>query len=463
MNAQSLSFGSLRRFLVTFTPMLLLEIANVTPYTACSIMIGYMGDPQAVASYGLYNFFLNIVISPFMGSIVEVGSVFFAKKFGEKDWAGLIAYFWKTCLLTVPFLTGFAVVAFHSASILEGIGIESQVAKRTGRLINWAIITYPFSYLTSIVQSYMLSQNIQNEFNVQSALSFPLMILTAKIFILDLEMNEVGIIPTFIVQDVFAAIYTAVIAIRSLDRRAIGLCDWEAVKGDFVFFAKKAMISAIGIFVDFLTFEFNTFLVTQLYNVDQLAIYVAWTSLSLVPYYMVGAATVAIRTNAGQLIGAGYHRRAKRETIAYFIYTAVTMTLVSVIVAFFAPEIARLFLDAPELAPQLTTAVYVTALLLFFTTGFYPTIAVLRLLNLDVYFMKMTVIVYFLLNGVLSSLLCFGFGLGAVGVVIGHEVSATLMVLLFFHKIFLKFDWSSVVEVKEHILQSIELRSRSHF
>lgn len=458
----NVSLRSLRRFAVTFTPMLLLEISSVTPWTACSMMIGYIGDSKGVASYGLYNFFVNIVIAPFMSSILEVGGTFYAKKFGEKDWRGLIAYFWKTCLLTVPFLAAFSVVAYNSSSILTGIGVDKEVADRTARLIYWSIITFPFSYLTSIIQAYMLSQNIQNEFNVQSALSVPLLILAAKIFILDLEMNEFGTVPTCIVQDCFAACFTLVIAFRSMDRRAIGMSSWKEITTDFWFFSTKSMISSIGIFVDFLTYEFNTFMVTQLHNVDQLAVYVAWTSFYLVPYHIICAVSVAIRTNSGQMLGSGNHRGAKREAIAYFMYTAVVICSIAVGFAVYAPTIAKLFLDSPELVPDVTKTIYVTALLLFFSTGLYPTIAVLRLLNLDFYFMKMTVIVYFVLNGALSGVLCFWFDMGAVGVVIGHEVSATIMILVFFHKIFVEFDWSSVTELQDQILESIELRSRSH-
>jgi len=90
-----------------------------------------------------------------------------------------------------------------------------------------------------------------------------------------------------------------------------------------------------------------------------------------------------------------------------------------------------------------------------------PTMAVLRLLNLDAYFMKTTIFLFFTLNVCLTLFLGFGLGLGAFGIVFGFCMAMTIGMLEFFRKIFFECDWQSVEEAADELGDAIHIRSFS--
>ena len=456
------SIPSFKRYLDTFIPLLTLEIAVSVPYVANSAFLGSLGDPEPIAIYGLSNFFLNVVMSPFMYGVIEVGGVMFAKKFGEKDYRGMINYFYKTVIAMIPVLCFYAFMAIYSDKFFWALGIEEPLASKSAYLVKMTLFYYPLSYFTYLLQTYLMSQNIQKQFMPLNLITIVLCLFFGKLFIVDLNYREVGIIPVKCILEVTNFIYVIAVMIKYGNRETLGVISIEEAKIGLDIFLKKVLCTSIGTFADHGTYEFNTFLVAQLKNVQHLAVYVSWTAITLVQYFICLAMNSTIRTNVGHILGSGSPRKAREEAIAYYFYSFCLAYIYAFCLAYFAYDIARIYINNEEIVPDLVKTLYIVCAFMFTAMMIYPTFGLLPLLNLEAYLMQMTVSVFIVLNAILSSTMCFVFGWGVIGVVLGHTLSVAVMVVLFLYKIFFNHDWTELNEMLDPLLESLEMELMSH-
>lgn len=448
------STQSLKKYLRTLIPLSAIQLAVAIGPFAAMIMIAQTGGPKSIGIMGLCNAFIFTVFMPITLTIIDVGGVYFSTNFGAKKYDDMIDYAYKTLLALFIVHIFWAILFYFSGPILVFIQVDPVIALPTGRLIWQSMFYLPFTNMNNFMMTYLSSQNVHKYFNRISLLSSFLTVSLCYYFIIKCDMVEMGFIPAKVIQESVISLVYLILVVFEAKKECIGWFNIKTLFIGFGKFAKRVTISVISVMGEYISFEVNTYLAALLHNINDFAIWGAWSNAQIIPFLLSFAISNTFRTNIGQLIGAQEMIKARNESIAYCLYTFVFAGIISVTYWIFLDDVAAMFFTDPILAARLTYYMKVYLLFLFWNTMFYPSFTLFRLLKLDHYFVIVIAGIFPVIVIVVNTLLCFYFKFYLSGLIFGHVLVSSFMCAFCLYKIFFLHDWESEMSTNPDMIES---------
>lgn len=405
------------------------------------VLISRAGTTRSVAVYGLSNFFLALIVSPWTNTTAEVGSNNFAIHFGAKAYDKVRDYFYKMLLIEFFIFAMMFLLSWYSGPILRFMGIDAELASRSAALIIRCNLYQPMMHVSRAIQSFMGAQKTANHFYLTSLISISLTYFVGYYFIQIRGMVEMGVVPAKIVQEGVLLLLNVYFMVRESQPECVGWPRLNTLFNGIKPFAVRIVISSLSVFMDYVSFEYNTYLAAMMHSVDKMALWESYISAGSMFYYVSQGFSAVIRARVGHMIGNCDLEGAKKEAIRSFFYTFIVCEALAIFLVVFADPIAWLFLKDPLLQHELVYALYFHAAFLYFFMMLYPLFSVMRLLSLDSYFFKLTMTFYPAMVFVLNTSLVYYFDLGVMGLYLGNGLDNLIMCLIFMHKIFWLHNW----------------------
>lgn len=437
-----------------------MEVASGLPFLITFINIGHFGEAEPLAVYGLFNFFLNILLFPIAVAVVEVSGVMCAVRFGEKNTTGLAIELYRTIVTLAVFFVFMYISVLFSKNIFDAANVESWLAERASHLLLWGAPLFILIMTNRLAQAFLSAQNLVGYFFWPNIVSVFVAIVGLRVFVVNWEMKEWGLIPARFLQESVVSATSLWLLIKKVDRESMAFPGWNAIFNGYSIFIWKVFYSALGTVAEWATYEVNTFLAVQMRDLDQLAIFLAWTGISPIFYFIGYGFSTTIRVMIGHAIGEGHTLNARHNLVTITFYMAVFSAICTIV---FLPNVrlvAFIFINNPVIAEPLTQTLIGLSFLLCGYIFFYPVFQVFRLIEEELFFIKMLLTYFVLTNTVLAWLLAFVFGLKALGLTIAHGFAAITTQIIFLYKIFWLHDWNTNVVTKEK-LRSIDLEART--
>lgn len=435
---------SAREFLAALLPLLGLELSIGIPFIVIFVFLGSFGDPIPIAIYGLTNFLLNIVVFPMIFAGIETAGVIFSIEYAAKRYEEVIKVFYQSLLTFAVFMVLCYIFALFSESILILSHVEPNIAKQAAYLFQWTVIFRVITVVNRLIQVYMSAQGKAGEFLTINYISMILGTGLSFLFIIEFDMKQFGVVPASFIQESVTAIYCLVVFFGKADKRTLSWPRWSRIFAGYLSLLKRIGTNVIGTFIEWLTYEVNTFLAVQFHDVNELAVYLAWTGVSPIFYIIGFGLSGAIRVVIGKLIGEGRKSEARSELMAICFYIFILSVICGVFVFAFKNQIAWLFIQNKDLAKQLAEANAILAISQWGYLMIYPVFMMFRLFGREWYFVLIMGTYFLFSNTAIAISLGFTLEMKTLGLLIGHGVSTITTNLILLRKVFYGMNFDEI-------------------
>lgn len=439
----NLSSESFKEFLSTFLPWAAIQLANSVGPFASMIMIAQSGGPHSMAIIGLANLIIFLFYVPISQNIIELGGVYMSISFGAKKFDDFSNYMAKS-LFSITVLYFIALILFYFADkIMIFAYIKADLAIPAGQLILQSMAYIIFMNLNTFVQTFLSSQQVHKFFNVISLISAITIVCTCYYFIIYCDMKEFGYVPAKLIQEAIVFVLYLALAFFESEKECFRWPDLKLLFVDFGVFLKRALISSISVMGESVSFEFNTYIAAAFLSVNEFAIWEAWAVCQIFSFLLGFAFGSTLRTNIGNLIGEKKIKKAKEESIAYFIYVLFLSIIITVFYWFLLDFVVKMFFVDPFLQNRLKKCFEAYLIFIYFYMIFFPIFTMFRLLRLEYYFLVMIAGVFPVLVIVINLSFVMFTTLGVAGIVYGHIICTVGISCVCLHKIFWIHDWET--------------------
>ena len=442
---------SLKFFQAFFLPCIRLVGIQVTinlPFLISLYYIGRIGTSVSIDAFGLsVTFFSMTFTSILLGAQEQIGlkgAQYFAAGKNEK----LIKIFWKSIYFSVFISFVYFVLTIYSFRILIFFNIQEVVARATSALL---ICTNPYLFfqgINQITQNYLSAQKITKPFTYMNVMAVVLILILARVFIIDLDYKEIGFAIAAGIQEFANFVYLFVYLgrnIKDFNYKPHFFNNLGKIK-----YIGTCFLTSLSFYGAFVAYECNTYYVALLHDPDQLASWIASTYPMSIFYFFNIGISFNIRNFIGHLIGEKDFKTARRHTKIYFFYIFVLSLLINVLQVVFRYEIARLFTANVKIQNLVAFNIILMTLHIFPTLMMYSLNSVLRLLDHDNFQFYCNVLLYPIMIIIVSYIFCFVLNLGVMGIILGFGLSRFVFILILLIKIFCFVDWKKMILNKKY-------------
>lgn len=435
-----------KKFMRTFLPFYGNELASAGLYIVIIAVLGSYGNPFYLNSYRMNKFLSNLLIMPLMMSILEVGGVMFSIGYGAKDYKHMKHDFYKIIFSFVLFFVFYGVTGIFSKNILLFFQLENDLAEEASFLYKWSIISNFFQCIRRFSQSFISAQGHAPSFIILNlTFAFSGWILIA-IFVVYLDLRDVGTIPAKIIQESLWAFFSIIIFIKKVDKKTIGKFSLSLLFKNYFGFLKRLWTNWIGAVLEWLEFEVNILFAIQLKNHIILSVCLAYSAIS--HFFTITGVSFSstIRVLVGFKIGEHQTMEAKKALITSYFYISIASVLFTIVLLLFRRQIAFLIINNNEIANILSEAIVVLACTQWGYLMLHPFFKSLRILEQEQFFVILMITYSISINLLTCAILVFYFSMGSIGIVLGQGVSSVTTGFIFMAKVLNSENWKDFPE-----------------
>jgi Na+-driven multidrug efflux pump len=254
------------------------------------VYIGMLNDPLLEASFGLgVSYFMFLFMSLNLGCF-EVTGIDCAYWWGltnadaqerkinkSKKMSAALA---KGCIL-LCFVLCFSVIMFiYAENVLLAISIAPENAVQTGGMVLWLIPGIILQGFNFQVQAFILAQGVTIPFGVANILSIVVCSCICNYLTFDLQVGILLFPVCKTIMEVinfFANLYAIFFSIQKGSIVCISFAEVKEGLGKFLCQGCKFII---GLYAEFLGFEFNTYLASLTHDQYEITAFVSWVNIA---------------------------------------------------------------------------------------------------------------------------------------------------------------------------------------
>jgi len=254
------------------------------------IYIGMLGDPLLEASFGLgVSYFMFLFMSLNLGCFEVTGidcaqvwgmTAAVAKEKGIDKAKKMSSSLAKGCILLCIVLCFSTIMFIYAKEVLIAISIAEVNAVQTGAMVVWLIPGIILQGFNFQVQAFILAQGVTIPFGVANIVSIVVCSCICNWLTFDLQVGILlfPICKTIMeIINLFANIYAIFFSIK---KGSIVCVSFSEVKKDLGGFLCKGFKFIIGLYAEFLGFEFNTYLASLTHDQNEITAFVSWVNIA---------------------------------------------------------------------------------------------------------------------------------------------------------------------------------------
>lgn len=453
------SKSNVLEFISTSFPLISSQIASGFPWILAYVILGSTGDIVSITVLGLSLTFENIFAFAFIISISEIAGAVCAKAYGAGNYRRMASFFYKSVLSVLIIDVLYYISIAWAYDVLIFLNLEPAVAERGVTMIRASWYFLFFESFNHLLRTFLMSQDIIHLLNYISTASILWMIFVGKYLMIDCGLKEMGFAYARVMQEFLIFVFLIYVTLTRGHKETLVVPSWSLIKEEFGYFFKKTIFSLFAVYGEFIAFEVNTLLAAQLKNLDQMAAWLTFASISLIFYYTSLGFSNTFRTRIGQCVGEGRIEHARNKSILYYLYTLFISTIAGIAAFIFAPEIARIFINNEEVTPMVAVCIRIMCTYIYPFLILYTFFAIFRILNMDKYFFNMITFVFPLMNLVFGWFFGLALGMGLYGITLGMSLANNLIMVIFFAKVYWQTNWEAETlhEKRAFLISELEL------
>lgn len=282
-----------------------------------------------LATFGIISSYCEVFFASLIISFVDKLGIAYAVAFGERDHPKCKKIFTQGFLFACAvFIFAISPLAIYSKDILYGLGIAEDHVFAGGRCLKMLLTSIGIRLVKEVLKTFCLSQGIESIFGLSG---LPLVIACTALnyyLVVHARYELLGYVISITVYEC-ASFIVALIAMRSAVPGTMGFVSLTtASEGLLIFFwdCVKFMASS---YLEFVAYEFVTYMVAQSQDDDIIAGHTATFSISMIVYSFGLAFSNICRTRIIILIGMKESTAAKNFFRIYWtcvLFTGVLTT-----------------------------------------------------------------------------------------------------------------------------------------
>ena len=442
----------LKNFIATASALVGYQLTICMPYVICAFLIGRIGSSFSLSSYGLSITIANIGFYCFVMGIQEAIGVVCSKLYGNGQYNTMWKYLWKSLLFVLVITGFFHLFSLFSTQILLAINIDMKIALPSGRLLKLMSMSLYLQGINEIMNNFLSAQNITKPLFYLNLISIAIVYLTGDLFINHLGYAELGYGYMKICQESFHFIYYIFVVIKYTNLDYVEWPSAENIKDDFWPFFKENIYTIMTYYGSVVIFEINTYLAALLHDVDALAIWVAFSNVTIIHYFTSVGLGAAMRNLVGKRIGESRIDLARNESISYLKYMTVFSIFLTILTFICSDGIAGIFTAKYTVTRGLSKNLKFFSICIPWVLILPSTKTLYRVLNQASVMIVLTTLVFPASYLIFSYLFCLYFRFGVEGIVVSG-VPITLLksgVLLLY--LYINIDWRKA-NLKDEMIQ----------
>lgn len=420
------------------------QLAIGLPFVICGVMIGILGDSFSLGVFGLGNTYINMIFNSILNGLTENLGVHCSQLYAAKKYEKMGSYFWKGLASIFCLTAAFMISTFYSYDILTAIDVQDNVAYATSLLLQASIPYLFLQAINSLLVSYLASQSLTDSLVYINTLSIAVVFISAKLFILDWNMKEIGFAYTKLIQEAVNFCCYAYLLIKKADRNTLVKPGFALVVNGSWNYIKGLSITVLSFYGEFIGFEVNTYFAALLHDISELALWCTLINFSGIVFFISVGFSNAFRTFIGSMIGERKFTKARILSQHYLVYLGLFSMLAIVLLLVFRYQIGYLYTGDLMLSRRMADILVVYTLNVFPTLAFYSIASIYRLLGHDAFLFQMATIVYPIMVVISSYVFCFPMHLKVYGINLGFSLSKMVIVLYMIYRLYKKVDWKAV-------------------
>lgn len=420
------------------------QLAIGLPFVICGVMIGILGDSFSLGVFGLANTFINMIFNSILNGLTENLGVHCSQLYSAKKYEKMGSYFWKGLVSICCLTAAFIVSTFYSYNILTAIDVQDNVAYSTSLLLKASIPYLFLQAINSLLVSYLASQSLTEPLVYINTLSIVVVFFSAKLFILDWKMKEIGFAYTKLIQEVVNFFCYAFLLIKMADRNTLIKPSFALMVKGLWNYIKGLSMTVLSFYGEFIGFEVNTYFAALLHDISELALWCTLINFSGIVFFVSVGFSNAFRTFLGNMIGQRKFLKARTLSQHYLVYLGLFSMLTVILLLVFRYQIGYIYTGDLILSRRMADILVVYCLNVFPTLAFYSIASIYRLLGQDAFLFQMATIVYPIMVVSSSFLFCFPLHLKVYGINLGFSLSKLAIVMYMIYRLYRKVDWKAV-------------------
>jgi Na+-driven multidrug efflux pump len=438
------SFRNLWAFWGPTLSLIAYQLAIGLPFVICGVMIGILGDSFSLGVFGLASTFINMLFNSILNGLTENLGVHCSQLYSAKKYEKMGSYFWKGLVSVVGLTAGFVVSTFYSYEMLTAIDVQDNVAYATSILLKVSIPYLFLQAINNLLVCYLASQSLTDSLIYINTVSIVVVFFSAKLFILDWKMKEIGFAYTKLIQELVNLACYAFVLIKMADRNTLIRPSVSLITKGFLTYIKGLFMTVLSFYGEFIGFEVNTYFAALLHDISELALWCTLVNFSGIIFFISVGFSNAFRTFLGSMIGQRKFLKARTLSQHYLVYLGLFSMLATVLLLVFKNQIGYIYTGDVLLARRMADILVVYCINVFPTLAFYSIASIYRLLKQDNFLFQMATIVYPIMVISSSFVFCFPLHLKVYGINLGFSLSKLAITMYMIYYLYRKIDWKAV-------------------
>jgi Na+-driven multidrug efflux pump len=343
---RNLLWREIGKFMIEGLACALNNSCNIVVIFVNFIFIGMLGDPLVEASFGLgVSYFMFLFMSLNLGCF-EVTGIECAHWAGLSDEAARVkridkprkmsAALAKGCILLCVVLVFSSLMFVYAKEVLIAISISEVNAIQTGAMVMWLIPGIILQGFNFQIQAFILAQGVTLPFGVANIISIVVCSCLCHWLTFGLQVGILLFPVCKTIMEVinFLANIYALLFSKGEDGRRVKenlICvKFADVKDGLGEFLCKGSKFIIGLYAEFLGFEFNTYLASLTHDQYEITAFVSWVNIAGFLFTIGLGFSNVTRTRVSSYIGGGRPVQAMHAA-RFFTFMAACVGMIFLI------------------------------------------------------------------------------------------------------------------------------------
>jgi Na+-driven multidrug efflux pump len=435
-------FHRMSTFFAPVLGFIAFQMSAGLPFVICGVMIGSLGDTLSLAVFGLGRTFTSMFFIAIINALNETLGVGASKLFGQKAYQKVGSLLWKTVLSILVLNVINAYLSYNSYQIMIMMSIEEEIAFFTSKFLVGSI---PYIFLqgfNNAFVSFLSSQSLNKHFIYINCLSSIVVFFSAWHFIISMGMKHTGFLYAKVIQELFNMVCYVSIIVCQAHRETLILPNPFIVFRNITEYVVLMAKTVLCFYGEYIGFEITIYYVALLHQISELALYCSFVNFSILTFYVSCGIGNGFRALIGGLIGQRKFTEARRTSEQYFVYVFIITVVCSILILPFKYQIGYIYTGDDILSFKFAELLTLFCFLVYPSLSYNSALSMLRLLKMDNFLLKLSLVGYPSFISTISFVFCFGFGLGVRGIIIGVVVSRCIVFTLAIRKLY-SLNWAN--------------------
>ena len=439
------SFWSLRKlanFLTTSSILVGYQLTICLPFAICTIFIGRLGDPVALAAYGLMCTIINITFNGFTLGVQESIGVVTAKLFGANKIDEISGYFWKAMCLTTILAIIFHIFTYFVYDLMILISVQEEVALPCANVLKKSAYFIYFQGINGVYNNFLSGMHVTKPIFYLNVISIFIVFFFAKMYILEWGFREVGFAYTKLTQEMINTCFYTILLLSKIDKRTYSWPSFAKFFDGFWSYMKHNVYTSLSFYGELIAYEVNTYYAALLHDVVELATWVTVMNFAGLFYFgSIGFAN-AIRNMIGSRVMKKEIKEAKRDSGHYIVYVLGVSLVIIALILYYSTLIAEVFTASDDLVEKVAFNIRIYCFNLFPTLILLSFNTLYRVVGRDEIQFAVNIIAFPIAIIIVSFLFCFVFGLKVEGLTISFSICKLLSVIFLAWVLYRVIEWN---------------------